>query len=67
MKERVEQEQSEDKEDLKKIISLLEMVVNEQVPPSKGLFSKSSAVMERHSWIANSVAATVLSWLMSQI
>ncbi len=67
IKARVEQEPSEDKEDLKKIISLLELVVNDNVPPSKGLFSKFSAVMERHSWIANAAASAILSWLTTQI
>lgn len=67
MKERVSNEFSPDKEDMEKIISLLEMVVNNQVPPSKGLFSKFSEVMERHSWLSNSVAATVLGWLLSQL
>lgn len=67
MKEKVTSELSPDREDMEKIISLLEMVVNNQVPPSKGLFSKFSDVMERHSWLSNSVAATILGWLMSKI
>lgn len=58
---------SPDKEDLQKIISLLEMVVNDQVAPSKGLFSKFSAVMERNSWITGSISAAILSWLTAQI
>lgn len=58
---------SPDRESMEQIISLLEMVINNQVPPSKGLFSKFSNVMSRHAWLSNSVAATILSWLMSQI
>lgn len=65
LKERVASDTSEDKEQLEKIVSLLEMVVNDQVPPSKGLFSKFSEVMERHSWISGSVAGAILSWLTS--
>lgn len=67
LKERVSQESSDDKEDMEKIISLLEMVVNNQVPPSKGLLSKFSKVLERHSWLSSSVASAILGWLMSQI
>lgn len=67
IKDRISHEKSSDKEDMEKIVSLLEMVVNNQVPPSKGLFSKFSDIMERHSWLSNSVAATILGWLMSKI
>ena len=67
LKDRVSHEASSDKDDMEKIVSLLEMVVNNQVPPTKGLFSKFSEVMERHSWLSNSVAATVLGWLISKI
>lgn len=67
LKEKVEQSESPDKESMEKIVTLLEMVVNNQVPPSKGLFSKFSDVMERHSWLSSSVAGTILAWLMSKI
>lgn len=67
LKEKVNQSDSPDKEDMEKIVSLLEMVVNNQVPPSKGLFSKFSEVMERHSWLSNSVAGTIFAWLTSKI
>ena len=67
LRKAVASDTSADKEQLEKIVDLLEMVVNDQVPPSKGLFSKFSAVMERHSWISNSMAGTILSWLLSQI
>lgn len=67
LKDRVSAETSPDKEDMEKIVTLLEMIVHNQVPPSKGLFSKFSSIMERHSWLSSSVASTVLAWLMSQI
>ena len=66
LKDRVAVDRSDDKEDLERIVSLLEMIVDNQIPPSKGLFSKFSAVMERHSWLSNSVAGTILSWLLTQ-
>lgn len=66
-KEQIASSDSPDKEELQQIISLLEMVVNNQVPPQKGLFSKFSAVMERNSWITSAISSTLLGWLMSQI
>lgn len=65
-KEKIETSNSKDKEELKQIISLLEMVVNNQVPAQKGLLSKFSAVMERNSWITGSVSSILLNWLLAQ-
>lgn len=67
IKEQIESCDSEDKEDLQQIVALLEMIVNNQVPPQKGIFSKFSAVMQRNSWITGSVASALLSWLTAQI
>lgn len=66
-KEQIASIDSPDKQELQQIISLLEMVINNQVPPQKGLFSKFSAVMERNSWITGTISSTLLSWLMTQI
>lgn len=66
MKKAVSADTSSDKEQLKKIVSLLEMVVNDQVPPSKGLFSKFRDVMERNSWITGSIANALISWLLTK-
>lgn len=63
MHQKAEAEGGSDKAELEQIIALLEMVVNNQVPATKGLFSRFSAVMERHSWITNSVASAVIAWL----
>lgn len=63
LKDKVSADTSSDKEQLEKIVDLLEMVVSDQVPASKGLFSKFSEIMERHSWISNAIAGTILSWL----
>ena len=67
IKHTIETSNSPDKEELKKIVDLLEMVVNNQVPASKGLFSKFADVMERNSWITGSIASSLISWLLSQI
>lgn len=66
-KQQIEAINSPDKEELKQIISLLEMIINNQLPPQKGLLSKFSSVMERNSWITSTLASTLLSWLTAQI
>lgn len=66
-KEQIASTDSPDKEELQQIINLLEMVINNQVPPQKGLFSKFSAVMERNSWITGTIASALLSWLTTQL
>lgn len=60
-KEQISSSNSPDKEDLQQIISLLEMVVNNQVPVQKGLFSKFSDIMERNSWITGTISSAILS------
>lgn len=67
MKSQISNSDSLDKKELEQIISLLEMIVNNQIPPQKGLLSKFSAVMERNSWITGSISSALLSWLTTQI
>lgn len=66
-KKQIEDSDSPDKEELQQIISLLEMIVNNQLPPQKGLLSKFSAVLERNSWITSPIASVLINWLTSQI
>lgn len=58
---------SPDKEQLEKIVSTLELIVNGDIPAQKGILSKFSRTMERNSWIAGAIASTLLSWLTAQI
>lgn len=67
LRKEVDEKGEEDKEKLSEIVDLLEKILNGQEKPEKGLLSRFSAVMERHSWISNSVAGTILSWLMTKI
>ena len=67
LKAKVSSEDFPDKQELEKLISLLEMVVNGQVPVSKGLFSKFLHVMEKNSWITGAVTGVLLNWLTSQL
>ncbi|HBI62461.1 MAG TPA: hypothetical protein DDY31_14830 [Lachnospiraceae bacterium] len=62
-----EQEDSPDKEQMNQIISLLEMITKDQLPVQKGLFSRFSALMEKHTWISNAVSSTILSWLTTRL
>ena len=64
LRERAESENAPDKEQVQKLIDLVEMIVNDQIPPQKGLLSKFSETMERHSWITSAIASALLSWLM---
>ena len=58
---------SENKEELHKIIDLLESVANNQTPMRPGTLSRFSALMERNSWITGSLASLVLNLLTTQI
>lgn len=62
-KEQIESSDSDDKAELRQIINLLEMVINEQIPAKKGLFSKFTAVIQRNSWIASPITSIFLKWL----
>jgi len=63
LREKAEFENAPDKEQVQKLIDLVEMIVNGQVPPQKGLLSRFSETMERHSWITSAVASALVSWL----
>ena len=67
LKNTVDSSNSADKAELQEIIKLLEMILNDKVPASKGILSKFSEVMERNSWITSSVAGVILSWLTNHI
>ena len=58
---------SNDKDELCKIIKILESAFNEQIPIKKGMLSKFSDVMERNSWITGSISSLILNWMLSQI
>lgn len=63
LRKRVEQEASPDREQMNKLLDLLQMVIDNQVPAQKGLFARFSSVMENHSWLSSAVASTLLTWL----
>lgn len=61
----INESNSDDKEELKILIDLLEKIVNNETQPSKGMFSKFSQLMEKHSWLTGSIASVILNWLVS--
>lgn len=67
LKDQVTATDSPDKSELEAILTLLEMVVNDQVPPQKGMFSKFADVLKRNSWFATPMMSAILGWLTSQI
>ena len=63
LRQRVEKEEAPDREQMNKLLDLLQTVIDDQVPVQKGLFARFSSVMEKHSWISSAVASTLLTWL----
>lgn len=66
-KEQIASSNSNDKEELQQIITLLEMVANNQIPAQKGLLSKFASVIQRNSWIASPISSILLNWLLTQV
>ncbi len=66
MREEISNSQSDDKEELLKIVSLLEELKNNQEPVPKGILSKFSCVLERNSWISGSVASFLLNLFLKK-
>lgn len=62
----IDSSNSTDKEELRQIISLLEELKSSQSPVPKGFLSKFSAVMERNSWIAGSIASFLLNLFLGR-
>lgn len=57
---------SSDKEELYQIISMLEELSKNKEPVPRNIFSRFSAVMERNSWIAGSIASFLLNLFLHQ-
>lgn len=64
IRKQIDAASSPDKEELGKIIDLLEEIVRDKKPVEKGILSRFSDVMQRHEWITSPVMSVLLSWLM---
>lgn len=67
LRRQIEESNSEDKEELNKIVALLEMITENQIQPRQGLLEKFSAVMEKNSWITSPISGIILGWLTKQV
>lgn len=67
LKSQVAEKGGEDEETLTEIVELLNKILNNQVPIKKGMFSKFSEVLERHSWLSGSMASAIIGFLMQRI
>lgn len=67
LKDKVALSQSADKEELQKIVPLLEQIVHNQRPVTQGMFANFRNVMERNSWFTGSVMNALLNWMLSKI
>ena len=67
LKEQLSSTNSPDEADLEKVTDILEMVVNNQLPPQKGMFSKFSDVLKRNNWFTTPMMSALFGWLTSQI
>ena len=64
IRKQIDAANSPDKEELGKIVDLLEEIVRDKKPVEKGILSRFSDVMQRHEWITSPVMSVLLSWLM---
>lgn len=64
IRKQIDAASSPDKEELGKIVDLLEEIVRDKKPVEKGILSRFSDVMQRHEWITSPVMSVLLSWLM---
>ena len=62
----IDSSDSPDKEELHQIISLLEEISKNGDPVPKNILSRFSAVMERNSWIAGSIASFLLNLFLGR-
>lgn len=56
---------SEENEKLQELISMVKAITENNVPVSKGVFSRFSETLEKHSWITGSIAQALIGWLVS--
>lgn len=67
LKEKAEAYAGPDREQMDRLISLVEMMAKDEIPMQKGMLAKFSALMEKHSWLSGSVASALLSILLNNL
>lgn len=66
-REQLDASNSKDKEALHQVLDLLEMVLNNQVPAQKGLFSRFSDALQKNTWITSHIASALIGWLTGNL
>ena len=67
MRTKIAEIDTSDSDELSQIVDLLEMILSNQTPLQKGMFSKFSDVMQRNSWITSAMMSGLLGWLLSRM
>ena len=67
LRDQIKSSDSPDKNELEKITNLLEMVISNELPPQKGMFSKFADVLKRNTWFTNPMMSALFVWLISKI
>jgi len=67
IKNKIDSCSDEDKDELNQIVSLLESILDNQTPVEKGMLSKFSGAIEKHSWLSGSIASTLFGWLIATL
>lgn len=65
IKSLIENKPIEDREELKKLVMLLEVIKENNTPVSKGTFSKFADILNKYSDIALPIGSIILKWLSS--
>lgn len=66
IKEQIDSSNSNDKQELRELINLLEKTMNNETSIKKGAFSRFAGIIQKNSWIASPIASVVLKWIISQ-
>lgn len=55
----------DDKKELQEIIALLESIQSGQIQPKKGIFSKFSNLVSKHSWFMDALNSWLINWFFN--
>lgn len=66
-RKRIDESNSNDKEELHQIINLLEKISESKSPVQQGILSKFASAIQRNSWITSPISSIVLNLLLNQV
>ncbi|MFT8930059.1 MAG: hypothetical protein ABF969_12060 [Sporolactobacillus sp.] len=59
----IDKQDTEDKEQLKKLVELVRQFVENDIAPQKGMLSKFGDLIAKHAWITGPLGSLIVSWL----